>query len=113
MQIIRTTQKKCEKKTIRNAKIAMETNISTAAVTDNPKLFLNHVWCRLKAPNILSLTCLPVSDVLPESRLSTCEEVSNVIRRLNMHSSPGPDNIPNRLIIESHDVMLPILTRFF
>ena len=77
--------------------------------------FFASVFTTEQAGPLPSLT--HTDGVIPEARLSafniTCEDVSNVIHRLNANSSPGPDNIPNRLLIESHDVILPSITRFF
>ena len=77
--------------------------------------FFASVFTTEQAGPLPSLT--HTDGVIPEARLSafsiTREDVSNVIHRLNANSSPGPDNIPNRLLIESRDVILPSITRFF
>ena len=41
------------------------------------------------------------------------QDVANAISRLKKDASPGPDSVPNRLLVESRDILSPFLADFF
>jgi hypothetical protein len=77
--------------------------------------FVRGLEIRLKSSESFNKSPLPSTSSMPElSSIQLSEiEVVGVLRNLNPRKASGPDNIPNRLLIELADVIAPSLCTIF